>query len=130
MLLQGLCNIYAFHPSLHPPPTHAPPPQLPLQPIIHQMLMNRCRLHCPSDIMPVDGPIDPARSIWAEMMQQHYMIYSGFNILRQGVPPGPGSPGLVFFHHLKYQNLFTEYNFSFSWESGSDSLHLAGSLTV
>lgn len=44
------------------------------------------------------------------MIQQHYMIYSVFNITCQDSPLGLGSLGPLCFHHPH----FTDYNFSFS----------------
>lgn len=65
-----------------------PPTKLLRQPIIHLMLMTRHQLFCPSDIMPEDWRIDLVWLISAGMIQQHFMIYSTSNILRQDCPLG------------------------------------------
>lgn len=120
------CNIYVFHLPL--PLLWCSPiaPTEPLcQPIIHLMLMTRCQLYCPTDIMPEDWCIDRARLIRAGMIQQHYMIYSGSNILRQDCPLGLGCLGPVYFHHpSEYQALFTDYIFVSSEARSSDTFHL------
>lgn len=48
--------------------------------VINLMLMARYHLYCPSDIMPEGWCIDWWKLI-REGMIQHYMIYSGFNIV-------------------------------------------------
>lgn len=101
--------------TLHCPCYNCPPPPTEslCQPIIHLMLMTRCQPCCPSDIMPEDWCIDWVRLIRTEMIQQHYMIYSASNILRQNCPQGLGCLRPVYFDHLcKYQTLFTDHSFS------------------
>lgn len=110
IVLQYLCFSPLVAPAIIAP---FAPTKLLCQPIIHLMLMTRCQLYCPSDIMPKDWCIDQARLIRAGMIQQHYMIYSGSNILRQDCPLGLGCLGPVYFHHpSKYQTLFTDCSFS------------------
>lgn len=106
-ILQYLCfsPLVALAIIAHPAPT-----ELLCQPIIHLMLMSRCQLYCPSDIMPEDWCIDRVRLIRVGMIQQHYMIYSSSNILRQDWPLGFDCLGPVYFHHpSKYQTLFTHW---------------------
>lgn len=75
------------------------------QHITHLMLMTRCKLNCPSDIMPKDWYIDRIWLIRPGMIQQHHMIYSGPNILRQDCSEGIGCQGSVCFHLLsKYHS--------------------------
>lgn len=100
---------------LHCPCYNCPPaPTEPLcQPIIHLMLMTRCQPYCPTDIMSEDWCIDRMRLIRAEMIQQHCMIYSAFNILRQNCPRGFVSLRPVYFDHLcQYQTPFTDHSSS------------------
>lgn len=65
------------------------------QHITHLMLITRCKLNCPSDIMPEDWYIDRVRLIRVGMMQQHQMIYSDPNILRQDCSEGIGCQDCV-----------------------------------
>lgn len=75
------------------------------QHITHLMLMTRCNLNCPSDVMPKDWYIDLIWLIRTGMIQQHHMIYSGPNILRQDCSEGIGCQGSVCFHLLsKYHS--------------------------